>query len=267
MICNESLFCLSYVEIGGNMINFKNVGLALLTFLFGQVLFAGDKTLLATSGPSRVQLIELYSSESCSSCPPADRWISELKDEAGLWKAFVPVVFHVDYWNHLGWKDGLSSDKMTKRQIDISKTWSSPSVYTPAFIVDGREWSDWRNAVKHRLPALSSNQQITLNIYKDIDGEILVKAEGLKEKKKFIIRAAQMGMDLSSNVTAGENSGAKLKHNFVVLNWDSRSVSGKNIEVQFNFKKPEQKTSRLAIAVWIEAADSPTPLQAVGGYL
>lgn len=245
----------------------KRISFVMLNLLLTQALNATEKILVASSGHARVQLVELYSSESCSSCPPADQWISKLKDEVGLWTVFVPVVFHVDYWNHLGWKDGLSSDSMTKRQIDISKTWSSASVYTPAFVVDGKEWSNWRNAAKGKLPLASSDQGISLKIYKDASGAILVKAEGQKEKQKFIIRAAQLGMDLNSSITGGENSGAKLKHNFVILDWESKFVVGKSIEVQFNFKKPQQKTSRLAIAAWIETEGNPIPLQAVGGYL
>src|SRR5271154_7473575 len=85
--------------------------------LVGQAASPAERTLIASSGTSRVQLLELYSSESCSGCPPADAWVSELKEKSDLWKHVVPVVFHVDYWNYLGWKDGLSSDTMTKRQV------------------------------------------------------------------------------------------------------------------------------------------------------
>ena len=146
---------------------FKGTSLLVLSILFGQLSHANDKTLLAASGPSKVQLVELYSSESCSSCPPADQWISGLKDESGLWKKFVPVVFHVDYWNHLGWKDGLSSQLMTKRQINISRLWPSPAVYTPAVVVDGKEWRDWRNAKQGFLPSSGKYQGIALEIYKE----------------------------------------------------------------------------------------------------
>ena len=223
----------------------------------------GKETLFASSGSNRVQLIELFSSESCSSCPPADAWISSLKDRAGLWKRFVPVVFHVDYWNHLGWKDGFSSDEMTKRQVALSRLWPTPSVYTPAVVVDGKEWREWRSAEK-TIPS-SSAQSIELSIYKNDDGSYRVKANGLSSRKKYILRAAQLGMSLNTDVKSGENSGRILKHNFLVLDWSGKSVSQASPEASFKFK--ESKVPRLGFAAWIEEEGNPTPLQSVGGYL
>lgn len=221
------------------------------------------ETLIASSGQARVQLIELFSSESCSSCPPADAWISTLQDRAGLWKKFVPVVFHVDYWNHLGWKDGFSSDEMTKRQVALSQQWAVPSVYTPAVVVDGKEWRGWRSDGQ-TLPS-SSAQGIELSIFKNDDGSYLVKATGLSSKKKYVLRAAKLGMSLSTDVKGGENSGRLLKHNFLVLDWNGKSISQASPEASFKFK--ESKASRLGLAAWIEEEGNPTPLQSVGGYL
>jgi len=222
------------------------------------------ETLIASSGKARVQLVELFSSESCSSCPPADAWISTLWDRAGIWKKFVPVVFHVDYWNHLNWKDRFSSDEMTKRQYALSQTWAQPPVYTPAVIVDGKEWRDWRSG-KTFPPAKA--QSIELSIFKNDDGSYRVKASGLSSQKKYVLRAAQLGMNLSTDVKSGENSGRLLKHNFVVLDWNGKSVSQTSSESTFTFKDSKQKASRLAIAAWIEEEGNPAPLQSVGGYL
>lgn len=249
------------------MHNFRGFGFLVTYLILNSTSYGGGRTLLASAGPAKVQLVELYSSESCSSCPPADIWISGLKDQTGLWKKFVPVVFHVDYWNNLGWKDNFSSDTMTKRQIDISKTWASASVYTPAFIVDGKEWSDWRKSAHHELPRVNGNQEITLKIFREDSGVITVQASGLKDKQNFIIRAALLGMDINSSITSGENSGAKLKHNFLILNWDSQPANSKKNEVQFQLKAAAEKSSKQAIAVWIEKDGEPTALQAAGGYL
>src|SRR5205809_201633 len=57
------------------------------------------------SGPARVHVIELFTSQGCSSCPPAEAWLSKLKNEPRLWKDFMPIAFHVDYWDRLGWRD------------------------------------------------------------------------------------------------------------------------------------------------------------------
>ncbi len=141
------------------------------------VTHATPDAMIASSGKARVHLVELYSSESCSSCPPADAWISTLQNKPGLWKSYVPIVFHVDYWNQLGWKDGFSSDKMTKRQVDLSNRWAHPAVYTPGFILDGQEWRDWR-ANGDSFPS-SPYQNIELSIFKNGDGTFRVKVSGL----------------------------------------------------------------------------------------
>ena len=109
--------------------------------LFTRVAFAGD--LAFQSGPKKVQLLELFTSEGCSSCPPAEASFSRLVNDPRLWHEFVPVAFHVDYWDGLGWKDPFASFEWTKRQQTYAEKWKAESVYTPAFVLDGREW---RNA-------------------------------------------------------------------------------------------------------------------------
>src|ERR1043166_1377606 len=85
-------------------------------FFIGNVVSAVAGELSFQSSEQRTPLIELYTSEGCSSCPPAEAWLSKLKTEAGLWKDFVPVAFHVDYWDHLGWRDRFASAVFTERQ-------------------------------------------------------------------------------------------------------------------------------------------------------
>jgi len=97
---------------------------------------AGD--LIIKSGPQRVSLIELYTSEGCSSCPPAEQWLSGLRKDARLWRTIVPVAFHVDYWDRLGWKDPYSSHEATERQNRYAKLLALPMVYTPQIVVDGK---------------------------------------------------------------------------------------------------------------------------------
>ncbi len=84
-----------------------------------------------TSGPGNVHLLELFTSEGCSSCPPAEAWLSKLKDDPRLWRDFVPLAFHVDYWDGLGWRDPFASKVWTARQYQYSARWKSSTVYTP----------------------------------------------------------------------------------------------------------------------------------------
>src|SRR4051812_18096726 len=99
------------------------------------------------SGPAQVALVELYTSEGCSSCPAAEKWLAELRGDAGLWTRFVPVAFHVNYWDHLGWRDVLATKQFTQRQYSYAETWSSGSVYTPCVVRNGAEL-DWRNGFR-----------------------------------------------------------------------------------------------------------------------
>ncbi len=219
--------------------------------------------IISESGENRVQMIELYSSESCSSCPPADIWLSALQSKTGLWKKFIPIAFHVDYWNHLNWKDEFSSKEMTQRQTDISKKWPEPSVYTPAVVLNGAELKMWRT---NELTFSSEKSAYQLKLTQNHIFEYDVDLKGLKSKTSYISRTALLGFGLESNVTSGENSGVKLKHNFVVLDWASLPVES-NQKIHFAFKKPQKKYARLAVVTWIEEVGNPTPLQATGGYL
>src|SRR5262249_42040088 len=99
--------------------------------------------LLFKSGLKKVSLLELYTSEGCSSCPPAEKWLSGLKDSSQLWANVVPVVFHVDYWDSQGWPDALASKDYTARQYLYVQKWNAPSAYTPGFVLNGKEWRGW----------------------------------------------------------------------------------------------------------------------------
>src|SRR3954465_8863933 len=122
--------------IGRQRMRLIAVILTLSTSLLAQ---AADRVF--ESGPQQVRVLELFTSEGCSSCPPAEAWLSKLKAEPGLWKEFVPLAFHVDYWDRLGWRDPFAAKEWTARQYQYSNGWKSESVYTPAFVLDGREWS------------------------------------------------------------------------------------------------------------------------------
>src|SRR5881409_4325855 len=85
------------------------------------------------SGDTQSSLIELFTSEGCSSCPPAEKWLSALKSSSDLWKKAVPVAFHIDYWDHPGWRDRFAKPEFTSRQRRYAAAWGGDSVYTPGF--------------------------------------------------------------------------------------------------------------------------------------
>src|SRR3954471_82099 len=89
------------------------------------------------SGETRTHVLELYSSEGCSSCPPAEAWLGSLRDAPGLLRDFVPVAFRVAYWDGLGWRDRFASKEFTARQYAYAAAWGSDGVYTPGFVLNG----------------------------------------------------------------------------------------------------------------------------------
>ena len=109
-----------------------------------------------SSGETRIHLIELYSSEGCSSCPPAEAWLGGLRDAPGLWRDFVPVAFFPSRTG-TGWAglDRFARKEFTARQYAYANTWGSGSVYTPEFVLDGEEW---RAAFGRNPPPASSGK-------------------------------------------------------------------------------------------------------------
>lgn len=238
-----------------------------LVLFLGPLGLVAEAKIIADSGVKRLQMVELFSSESCSSCPPADQWVSQLKDDPNLWKTFVPIVFHVDYWNHLSWKDEYSSEPMTQRQISLSKLWKNPSVYTPGFVINGKEWQGWYSSKSLILPSVANDYGLRIvikNINKD---DYQLNLSGQNKNKKYTLHYAILGMNIDSKILSGENSGKLLKHNFLVLKWDkiqAKDLSQVTLSINLKHKKT---TTQKAIIVWVEAQGSPEPLQVAGGYL
>lgn len=116
-------------------------GLCLLFFTASDVNAATPT--LYESADEQVSILELYTSHGCSSCPPADAWLSKLVDRPGLWDEFIPLAFHVDYWNDLGWPDRFASKTFTDRQREYARQGYLSSVYTPGFVLRGDEWRGW----------------------------------------------------------------------------------------------------------------------------
>ncbi len=172
------------------------------------------------------------------------------------------MAFHVDYWDGLGWKDRFAKQEYTSRQREYSAAWGTSSVYTPGFVLDGQEWKGWFD--HNPLPEPGDRSAGTLEAR--IDGRTaritFSSPSGSKEVEAHVVPLA---MDVSSEVRAGENRGRKLSHSFVALDLVSQKLTGKNgvlaVDLPFDYAKAQ------AVAVWVTATGSVTPLQVVGGYL
>jgi len=218
------------------------------------------------SSETKTSLLELYTSEGCSSCPPAETWISQLKKDSGLWKTFVPLAFHVDYWDYLGWRDPWSAKQFTSRQRAYASSWKSGTIYTPGFILNGTEWRNWSG---RKLPSSTTEKAGILKIASIDKARWQVRFDpGADGSKKFEVHAALLASDLNSNVKAGENRGRRLEHDFVVLKLVDQPLPRRDGAYRAEFTlDAKEGEGRLAVAAWVTREGSLEPVQATGGWL
>jgi hypothetical protein len=124
--------------------------LGMVFLLFANMALAVD----FSSGAIQTKVIELYTSEGCSSCPLADKWLSKLKDEPTLFKDIIPLAFHVDYWDQLGWKDRWAQVAFSNRQRKLVAQGILSQVYKPAVVVVSQEWEDGIKACNYPRQSL-----------------------------------------------------------------------------------------------------------------
>jgi hypothetical protein len=242
----------------------------LALFLVGATTVLASEGQRFTSGAARVALVELYTSEGCSSCPPADHWLGEQRTSPGLWKEFVPVAFHVNYWDSLGWKDRLSSKVFTAREYAYASAWGSTNVYTPCFVRNG---SEWRPSWGSPGPQMTSAGELTLETHSDGACTVIFSpATASATTSGYAVHVALLGGGIDSHVTAGENSGETLQHEFVVLGLSDRELTSPqgSSPLMAHLNLPETGVTgakRRAVAAWVTRSGDLTPVQATGGWL
>lgn len=221
---------------------------------------------------SRVEqslLIELYTSEGCSSCPPAEAWFSKLKKHPQLWSAIIPLAFHVDYWDYIGWKDRFASNRYSQRQQQYRENGMSRNVYTPGFFVDGKEWKGFFGRREIELGNRKSVGRLKVNL-QDRAIEASFSPIAGHNHQAFRFNLALLGFDLFSRVDNGENKGRILHHDFVVL--DLKELTMKSSESRYTVTTTlgmpgHDETKEFGFAAWVTKVDSPVPIQSVGGFL
>lgn len=246
----------------------KTAALLLLTSLTTSLLAGDDAAFAVRSGPRRTALLELFTSEGCSSCPPAENWLGGFADHAELWRDFVPVVWHVDYWDGLGWPDRFATKANTRRQEAYAGTWGSRSIYTPAFVLNGAEWRGWNHTTD--FPQAARSEAGVLEVRGLGASRFTVTfSPSDTSPGQFAATVAWLGSDLASDVRRGENAGRHLRHNFVVL----RSAKAKlkpddgSFSATVTLPRPgEGDSTRLALAAWVSSDEEQAPIQAVGGW-
>lgn len=215
------------------------------------------------SSAQQAQLVELYTSEGCNSCPPADRWLSGLKDQPELFRDVVPVAYHVTYWDYLGWEDTLglaAHDQRHRRQA----AYAGSGVYTPGVFLKGREWRSWRRDPDGPKPGSLSVGELTaheeggrINVTFTPEPELMVT-----RPEVFV---TYLRMNEITQVRAGENRGRELKHDFVAGAVASKPLRLKADTWQATLAEPRGENAD-AVAIWVKQSDG-TFLQATGGYI
>ena len=163
-------------------------------------------------------LVELYTSEGCSSCPPADKVLTFLEGEPVVPNAnIITLGFHVDYWDTSRWKDRFSSNAFTKRQEAYARGFKIDSTYTPQMVIDGSREMVGSNSggAVDAIGKLAAQPKgiVTISIE---GGQMHIKVEKLPEHSDATVYLAVAEDKLSSSVSGGENAGSKLEHSSVV---------------------------------------------------
>lgn len=163
-------------------------------------------------------LVELFTSEGCSSCPPADRALAFLQKEQPNSEAeIITLAFHVNYWDNLGWRDKFSSQKFTERQQFYARIFNLSSIYTPQMVIDGSSEAVGSNLGKvqqkitEALKSAKANLKISI-----LENKVAVNITEIPPHRNSTVFMAIAENNLISSVTAGENSGNNLEHISVV---------------------------------------------------
>jgi hypothetical protein len=247
--------------------------ITVMLLLLGLAFSLPDKRLHASDGNKNAQpvLLELFTSEGCSSCPPADALLMKLETSQSIQGAnVIAIEEHVDYWNHDGWTDPYSSADWTQRQVDYVTRFKDKEPYTPQLIVDGQVemtgGAEQKTELAIRQAAAQPKTPITLSPSGSIpDGaQINVrigKLAGNSDRDSAEVWLAITESGLASTVDAGENAGKNLHHASVLRSLHKIGVANpKNDSAYESSQKVKFKSSwnrqNLLVAVFIQEKKS-----------
>ena len=208
------------------------------------------------SGTHQTTLIELYTSEGCSSCPPAEHWLNSFITSPKLFKEVIPLAFHVNYWDYIGWKDPFAKASYGNRQRQHYAERNISQVYTPGMVVNGKEDRTWRsNRVNYTTKPAA---KLTANI---VNNQVHITFD----HKNYDVHVALTGSNFVSKIKAGENEDRELRHNFVVLGYAKKTATNNKTTVSIPSSAIASKDH--AIVIWVTRVGRLKPLQAVGSWI
>lgn len=226
----------------------------------------------AKSGVQTVPLLELYTSEGCSSCTPADKWMSGIKTDK-----VTPLAFHVDYWDYIGWKDKFSKTKYSDRQRKTAAFGNADFVYTPQFVMNGRDFKGWDNSrLKAQIESsqnTTSRANISISAVTEANGDITLKtsvqAVKLSDAKTSDVFVAIYETKLDSQVKAGENSGSTLRHDYVVREFfgayqlSNLNEFSKSFTLKLDWKRRGYNFENMGAVIFVQNSQTGEILQSL----
>jgi len=248
--------------------------LALSTIAFAGAARAADPACSAYSGPHTTALVELYTSEGCDTCPPADHWLSSLFSRGFRPDQVVPLALHVDYWDYIGWKDPFGRAEFSVRQRKLAAMRRPVIVYTPQVLLQGedfRRWSsdDFTDQVT-RINARAARARIALTIRaiepKAIRADLSAMLFDPARQKNAAVFLAAYENRLASEVKEGENRGKRLAHDFVVREWIGPIAFGDTLKVEESRALPllsGVNARNLGVAAFVQDRSTSEVLQAL----
>ena len=232
---------------------------------------AAGATCQAHSGPQAGALLELYTSEGCSSCPPADRWLANLAASADPTRLSL-LGFHVDYWDEIGWRDRFASHAYTQRQSARVRTGGSTTIYTPQVMLGARLDQRWYKpddvaAAIRSEQSRPSRVGLALSVSRQSPAILAdLKAMPLgpvPESAQLYLAIYQN--QLSSSVKAGENAGVTLRHEHVVRGfWGPWPITQTGAAQTLRITPPKgAELAQLGLTAFVQDARTGETLQAL----
>lgn len=219
-----------------------------------------------------VALVELYTSEGCNSCPPADRWLGGIGATHAP-NSVIPLALHVNYWDYIGWKDRFADARFSERQRALTKLANGKVVYTPGVFLNLREFRGWESEAKLQEAVAAINARparatIRIALTLQADDRLAVNANfQIRPVAKAVRPQAYLAVyenALATDVKAGENRGVMLRHDYVVRRWIGPiDFSGSAAELAEKVViEPAWRRANLGVAAFVQEAGSLDVLQA-----
>ena len=210
------------------------------------------------SAASGFGVVELFTSEGCSSCPPADRILRELVQEGD--ESIYALSFHVDYWDRLGWKDPYSRAEFSERQRAYGKKLPA-QVYTPQMVFNGQQYCVGSRAQQVTSALSKALEQaplgeLSLSLVNQQRGKLTIRFQAQGLGSSHLLRVALVERNLVVPVKRGENSGRVLEHDHVVRDWQTHSLDRQTHGSIALAIPSDAKPENLAVIAYVQDAES-----------